>query len=135
MPNLTDAERKAKKKAYDAIYRKEHRQQRADYNHKWYEKNKEEALKKNKEYRMKNKHKWLEYQNTKRKKDPNKISARQKVYYAIKTGKLIKKPCEICGDKNVEAHHEDYGKPLEVRWLCKRCHKEYHNNKKGGHFA
>lgn len=45
---------------------------------------------------------------------------------AIKTGRLVKLPCEICGSIIVESHHEDYFKPLEVRWLCKKHHIEYH---------
>ncbi len=40
-----------------------------------------------------------------------------KVY--VRRGKLTKKPCEVCGDPNVEIHIEDYDKPLEVRWLCR----------------
>ena len=135
MPNMADAEQKAKKKAYDVIYRKEHKQQRADYNHKWYQEHKEEALEKHKKYRAKNKDKWGEYQKTKYKKDPRKVIARQRVCYAVKTGRLIKEPCEICGEEHAEAHHEDYTKPLVVRWLCKKCHKEYHNNKKGDYLA
>lgn len=39
---------------------------------------------------------------------------------------LERKPCEICGDINVNAHHEDYSKPLEVRWLCTKHHGEEH---------
>ena len=43
-----------------------------------------------------------------------------KVY--LKRGKVKKKPCEICGALDVQAHHRDYSKPLDVRWLCKKHH-------------
>jgi len=43
----------------------------------------------------------------------------------IKAGRLIKQPCEVCGNTEyVEAHHKDYSKPLEVNWLCTKHHDE-----------
>jgi len=42
-------------------------------------------------------------------------------------GKLIPKPCEVCGSENAQAHHDDYSKPVDVRWLCKDDHQEHHN--------
>ena len=39
-------------------------------------------------------------------------------------GKLIPQPCAICGSPNVEMHHPDYDRPLEVVWLCKPHHRE-----------
>lgn len=41
-------------------------------------------------------------------------------------GKLKRKPCENCGAKRTEKHHDDYSKPLQVRWLCKGCHQTLH---------
>jgi ribosomal protein S27AE len=53
-------------------------------------------------------------------------NAHQKVYYAIKKGKLTRKPCEVCGVEEADAHHDDYAKPLEVRWLCRSHHTKWH---------
>lgn len=48
----------------------------------------------------------------------------------IKYGRLIKGPCEVCGTtENVEAHHDDYTKPMDVRWLCRFHHCEHHGFK------
>ena len=42
-------------------------------------------------------------------------------------GKLVPKPCENCGaTKNIQMHHEDYDKPLDVRWFCAPCHRAWH---------
>lgn len=54
----------------------------------------------------------------------NRVRAR--VRNAVRAGKLTKCPCEICGAMEVEAHHDDYSKPLVVRWLCRVHHNEMH---------
>lgn len=63
-------------------------------------------------------------------KYPEKYKAKLITGNAIKYGKLIKQPCEICGEIKVQAHHDDYSKPLEVRWLCVKHHNEYHVKKR-----
>lgn len=52
-----------------------------------------------------------------------KRHAHNAVSNAIRDGKLAPQPCERCGDAiGVQAHHEDYTKPLDVNWLCPPCH-------------
>ena len=56
-----------------------------------------------------------------------KYVARYTTNNAVKRGLLVKQPCEVCGtDENVEAHHDDYMRPLDVRWLCRTHHGEHH---------
>lgn len=55
-----------------------------------------------------------------------KIAARTTVNRYIRLGRLFKKPCEVCKAEKVEAHHDDYMKPLEVKWLCRKHHAEHH---------
>lgn len=52
--------------------------------------------------------------------------ARWQAGHAIATGRLVRQPCEVCGASRVDAHHPDYSKPLEVRWLCRACHRAEH---------
>ena len=46
---------------------------------------------------------------------------------AIKSGQLIRQPCEVCGNTRAHAHHDDYTKPLDVRWLCPKHHCRLHS--------
>ena len=60
---------------------------------------------------------------------PTKVNARKCVEAAINAG-VLKRPdhCSGCGCSNsehrIEAHHNDYSKPLDVIWLCTPCHRE-----------
>lgn len=46
---------------------------------------------------------------------------------AIREKKIVPQPCERCGFAlGVHGHHEDYSKPLDVIWLCKKCHGQRH---------
>jgi len=62
-----------------------------------------------------------------------KRSVRKATYYYIKTGRLVRQPCEKCNTTDkVEAHHDDYTKPMDVRWLCRKHHLEHHEGEKKG---
>ena len=62
-----------------------------------------------------------------RNKYPEKVRAHQKLYRAIRDGKIKRRPCRVCNTTyRVEGHHEDYSKPLKVLWLCTLHHKAKH---------
>lgn len=57
------------------------------------------------------------------------------VQRAIRRGDLVRpETCSVCGKRMVgrgsqrviNAHHRDYSKPLDVMWLCPRCHADEH---------
>lgn len=35
-------------------------------------------------------------------------------------------PCEVCGAPNAMKHHDNYEEPLNIRWLCQKCHLVEH---------
>ncbi len=57
---------------------------------------------------------------------PKKYRAHNIVNNHKRAGNLHQEPCEICGNKKTVAHHDDYDKPLNVRWLCQAHHKQWH---------
>lgn len=71
--------------------------------------------------------------------DPNdlydfkaKRHARQAVYFAIEDGELVRPEiCEVCDCQHSEmqAHHTNYGDPLNVIWVCPPCHAKIHASK------
>jgi hypothetical protein len=58
--------------------------------------------------------------------DKRRTAAHNAVTRAVRSGALIRKPCERCQTEKSYAHHEDYDRPLDVVWLCQPCHKERH---------
>lgn len=58
---------------------------------------------------------------------PERKRARSLTRSALKSGRLVKQPCEVCGAVKVEAHHDDYTQPLVVRWLCVDHHNAAHH--------
>lgn len=58
------------------------------------------------------------------KKYPKKQKARILLNKKIREGLIIRPNlCEKCNNISyLEGHHFNYNKPLEVMWLCKKCH-------------
>jgi hypothetical protein len=65
------------------------------------------------------KKRWLE-------NNPQRAKVKDAVKYALKTGKLTRLPCFVCGELKSQGHHPDYSRPLDVVWLCKPHHDEVH---------
>jgi hypothetical protein len=62
-----------------------------------------------------------------RRRFPVKYAAHIAVWVALRKGKLTRQPCEVCGsDRNIDAHHDRYDRPLQVRWLCRKHHVLLH---------
>jgi len=57
---------------------------------------------------------------------PERVHARNLLDKAVRQGKITRLPCEVCGNPKTEAHHENYSKPFDVQWLCKKHHNEIH---------
>jgi hypothetical protein len=56
-----------------------------------------------------------------------KNAAHQSVKCALEWGSLVRPDrCECGRIGPVDAHHDDYSKPLSIRWLCRGCHSAHH---------
>ena len=104
------------RKEYMSNWRKKNRNKICVYFKKW----RSENRKKIREY-MRQDHKWRYH---------NQEGEKEKHLIRIKTANIIKKkePCIICGSLEVERHHPNYSKLLEIIWLCDKHHKIIHKN-------
>lgn len=71
---------------------------------------------------------WIAYSRERYQKHRAKYLARAKVRSAVKKG-IVSKPtvCSNCEKPApLQAHHDDYSKPLDVNWYCDPCHKLKH---------
>jgi hypothetical protein len=95
----------------------------------YYQKNKRKLIRKKKAFQSspEGKLKRQEWNRNYREKTKLRKKAYKALENAIKSGKVKPCPCEICG-KKAGGHHEDYSKPLEVRWLCPQHHKDVHRS-------
>ena len=72
----------------------------------------------------KSKKKWLE-------SNADKRAAHVILGNAVRSGRINKLDnCPICWKIGVRihGHHDDYAKPLEVRWCCSKCHRKIHDD-------
>jgi hypothetical protein len=56
----------------------------------------------------------------------HKLAAHAAVRVALRQGTLKRGRCEVSGSLRVDAHHDDYTRPLSVRWLARKWHQRLH---------
>lgn len=63
-----------------------------------------------------------------RAKFPEKYRAQRIAQQAIRVGQIVRPAnCSACGVPcKPHGHHDDYRKPLALRWLCRGCHIAHH---------
>ena len=62
-------------------------------------------------------------------RDPVKLASRLALKTAVNRGEIVRPDsCQRCGKSEalIEGHHHDYAKPLDVQWLCPKCHAATH---------
>ncbi len=91
---------------------------RYEYLKKWKAKN----LEKYHAFQRKGQKKWYM-------KNREKLRAYWKLKCAVERGEIVRpKQCSKCPFVGkIQGHHTDYSKPLDVMWLCKRCHENEHH--------
>lgn len=124
MVNKSESNRRWREKNpdYGNKYYQENKDKFREYGRKRYERVPEDYNKRCKEYRLKYPEKYKEITRRWREENPHKTKAHNSLHTALENGSIKKEFCSICGNEDVEAHHEDYSKPLEVVWLCKKHH-------------
>jgi hypothetical protein len=62
--------------------------------------------------------------------NPQAVWAQHALRSAIKRGLIVPGPCEACGKLPTDAHHDDYGRPMDVQWLCRLHHRAVHRKQR-----
>lgn len=114
------------KKFTTAEYYKKNRLNIIEKAAEYYNQNREYCLNYRKKWRIKNKAKHSTWVERWRQNNLHKKYAHGVLERAVAKGIVLRGVCEICGKDKVDGHHDNYSKPLSVRWLCRKHHKEYH---------
>ena len=103
----------------------EDRRKIKEKNNNWFLSERKRHREKSQKYREEGRNNSKSYSKKWDLENPEKKKAHMAVKNALRSGRMHRHPCCICGNK-AHAHHEDYSKPLEVIWLCPKHHGERH---------
>lgn len=102
----------------------------------WRENNRDQATATTRRWSAANREKRQETTREQRRLHPEKHRARAAVERALKQGLLVRPAiCPACGCEDqggvdgrtlIQAHHDDYAKQLDIKWLCVSCHSKTH---------
>ena len=83
-----------------------------------------------KAWRAENRERVRELNRLSRSRHGDKHAVRKLTEAAMQSGRLVRPDhCSECLTRgHVDAHHPNYGKPLDVTWLCKKCHGKKHRS-------
>ena len=123
---------KERERAYQRAYRAANRERIAELKRVHYLANYEEIRKRQNVYRKANPEVMTKGMVAWRKRHPEKIATHRTYWNAVIRGKVKRASvCSKCGEVGqIDAHHADYSKPLEVEFLCRPCHVNEHNNQR-----
>lgn len=106
------------RRLYEKKYRrtKKYQEYQREYLAKWHKKNKTTYYSYEAHLKWKQEH-------------PEGIKAQKLLRKAVRQGKIIPSIlCQKCKkEKPLQAHHDDYLKPYNVKWLCGSCHRIQHS--------
>jgi hypothetical protein len=133
---LVNKENYAKHKHKYIIPRKAQSLERKEYLRDYYAKNTEKVRQRCTEYNNKNRERVSQWTKQWRIDNAVEWEAIKELNRAIRHKKVFRpETCECCDlhlpqgeyrKARIEAHHQDYAKPLLVLWLCRSCHRRYH---------
>ena len=112
-------------------YTEANREKVSERIHRYYMRNKERIAARVKLHRQKPEQKERQKQRAHELYLAGRVNVWQAVKLAVADGRLVRpNQCEQCGiSTKPDAHHEDYSRPLDVKWLCRRCHNLRHRGR------
>lgn len=84
-----------------------------------------------KKWRLSNPEYFKEYQKSYREKDgvKQKIKARSVVNSHLRNGRIVREICSFTECEEIgHAHHDNYSRPLDIVWVCRKHHENLHHN-------
>lgn len=101
-----------------------HREECLEYHRQHYRKNRERILARKRKHRQEHHDEILQKQKEYRERNKIKIRA-----HNLASSIPLGHQCSLCGStENLERHHPDYSKPLEIVTLCESCHRRIHRS-------
>jgi hypothetical protein len=118
-------------KCKKANYYNNHKEARLKYRNKYYYEHQDECIEKSLAWRLE--HPGVKYPSN-RNYNPKKAHANYLLCYAVRMNRITRpNNCDICNNETlVFGHHENYEKPYDVKWLCRKCHGKAHRKNEIG---